>query len=256
MNDLVSIITPAHNSARYIGECIQSVLAQSYTAWEMLIIDDGSTDGTRDIVKRYADKRIKYYRNEQQQGAALSRNAMLREAQGRWIAFLDSDDKWESHKLEHQIDFMERGGYAFSYTCYREIDESSAELGNMVGGPKRISRQGMMRFCWPGCLTVMYDATKVGLIQIADIAKNNDYAMWLQAIKKADCHLLPESTAYYRRHSGSISSHSYLTMTMWHYRLFRDAMQMSAPYSVFCTLRNLIFGMLKKIVYVKHYTVR
>ena len=257
-NDLVSIIMPSYNCGKYVEQTIRSVQAQTYTNWEIIFMDDCSTDDTIRRVSELQEKdsRIHLFQNSCNSGAAVSRNNALRESKGRWIAFLDSDDQWEPTKLEKQVRFMEENGYSFSYTEYQEMDSEGVLTGVVITGPKHVTKRGMYHFCWPGCLTVMYDASVVGLMQIEDIKKNNDYAMWLQVIKKADCHLLPESTAYYRRHSGSISSHSYLTMTMWHYRLFRDAMQLSAPYSVFCTLRNLIFGTLKKIVYVKHYTVR
>ena len=116
----------------------------------------------------------------------MSRNTALRHAKGRWIAFLDSDDLWGPTKLEKQIKFMEENGYAFSYTGYQEIDSDSKTTGVFVSGPKHVTKQGMYNFCWPGCLTVMYDASKIGLIQIEDIKKNNDYAMWLKVIKKCD----------------------------------------------------------------------
>jgi glycosyltransferase involved in cell wall biosynthesis len=125
--------------------------------------------------------------NEQNSGAAISRNYALREAKGRWIAFLDSDDLWEPTKLQKQIQFMTDNGYHFSYTNYSEIDEKSELNGRTVTGPKKITKTGMFNYCWPGCLTVMYDAETVGLIQIEDIKKNNDYAMWLKVCKKAKC---------------------------------------------------------------------
>ena len=110
----------------------------------------------------------------------------------------------------------------------------------------------MFAFCWPGCLTVMYDATKVGLIQIEDIKKNNDYAMWLKVCQKADCYLLPEVLAKYRRgRAGSISTHGYTTLIKWHYKLFRDAEKMNPVSSAFMTCVNLVCGFYKKLKYVK-----
>ena len=106
-------------------------------------------------------------------GEIHKRYKSLREAKGKWIAFLDSDDLWLPEKLEKQIAFMKDNGYYFSYTKYSEIDEESNLLGVTVWGPKKLGRTGMYNYCWPGCLTVMYDAEKVGLIQIEDIKKNN-----------------------------------------------------------------------------------
>ena len=146
---------------------------------------------------------------------------------------------------------MKKGEYHFSYTNYVEIDEKSALLGRKVSGPKKITKSGMYNFCWPGCLTVMYDAEKVGLVQIEDIKKNNDYAMWLKAIKKANCYLLDQELARYRKRSGSISNHSYTKLIKWHYRLYRHAEKKDPVSSFVLTLRNLFFGVIKKIIYVK-----
>ena len=167
-NDLVSIIMPSYNTGGYIKNSIESVLAQTYENWELIIVDDCSTDDTDSIVGQFSDKRIRYLKNEKNSGAAISRNYALREAKGRWIAFLDSDDLWLPEKLEKQIAFMKNNDYHFSYTRYIEIDEESKPNGKCVTGPKRITKHGMYNYCWPGCLTVMYDAKYVGLIQIEE----------------------------------------------------------------------------------------
>lgn len=253
MHDLVSIIMPSYNTAQYIADSIRSVQAQTYKNWELLIVDDCSSDNSDDVVAPFlSDARIRYLKNEVNSGAAVSRNYALREAKGRWIAFLDSDDLWQPEKLERQILFMEKENCHFSYTYYQEIDEASQPLGVTVQGPRHITKAGMLRFCWPGCLTVMYDAQEIGLLQIPDIRKNNDYAMWLYVIDKADCYLLPEILASYRRRSGSISNQSYVKLIKWHYRLFRQVRKESACLSIVHTAGNLVFGVYKKIRYVKH----
>lgn len=252
MSDLVSVIMPSWNCGRFIAESICSIQAQTYHNWEIIVVDDCSTDNTESVVKSFNDSRIYYLKNEKNSGAAISRNRALREARGRWIAFLDSDDLWESTKLERQIRFMKENGYKFSYTYYKEMDADGNDTGVMVLGPRRITKVGMFAFCWPGCLTVMYDAEAVGLIQIEDIKKNNDYAMWLKVCQKADCYLLPEVLAKYRRgRSGSVSSHCISTMIKWHYKLFRDAEKMNPISSLWHTGVNLVCGFYKKIKYVK-----
>lgn len=250
MADLVSIIMPSYNTAKFIEETIDSVLAQTYTNWELIIVDDCSTDNTDEVVAKYTDSRIRYLKNEKNSGAAVSRNRALREATGRWIAFLDSDDLWTADKLEKQIRFMEENGHSYSYTNYVEIGEDSAPLGVKVTGPKRITKAGMFAYCWPGCLTVMYDANVVGLVQIEDIKKNNDYAMWLKAICKADCWLLNEDLGFYRKRAGSISRHSYSKLIQWHYKLFHEANGYGKVASAVLTCGNLGFGVIKKLFYV------
>ncbi len=254
MNDLVSVIMPSYNTAEYIADSINSVLNQTYTNWELIIIDDCSSDNTDEIVSQFDDKRIRYLKNDRNSGAAVSRNRALREAKGKWIAFLDSDDLWTPDKLEKQIRFMEENSYAFSYTNYIEIDSAGNETGVKVTGPKHITKHGMYNYCWLGCLTVMYDAEKIGLIQIADIKKNNDYAMWLKVCKKEDCYLLNETLAMYRRgRKGSISTHGYAELLKWHYRLYRIADNKGQIVSLCNTLRNVVFGVYKKKRCIKNY---
>lgn len=249
---LVSIIMPSYNTAPFIKDTIQSILAQTYTNWELLIVDDCSTDNTDEVLSIIADERIRYYKNDTNSGAAVSRNKALREARGQWIAFLDSDDLWTSDKLEKQLEFMTENGYSFSYTNYEEIDIDGNKTGVNVTGPKKISKTGMFNYCWPGCLTVMYDANKIGLIQIHDIKKNNDYAMWLKVCKKANCYLLNECLGKYRKgRVGSVSTHSIKTMIGWHYKLYREAENMNRVESLINTARNLVFGFHKKKKYVK-----
>ena len=252
--DLVSIIMPSYNCGRFVEETIRSVQAQTYENWEIIFVDDCSTDETMATVMalKGGDERIHVYQNPINSGAAVSRNLALREAKGRWIAFLDSDDLWEPEKLEKQVRFMEENGYKFSYTEYQEMDAGGNLTGVTISGPKHVTKRGMYHFCWPGCLTVMYDAQAVGLIQIEDIKKNNDYAMWLKVCKKANCYLLPEVLAKYRRgRAGSVSTHGITTMIGWHYKLWHETEKRNAVASLWLTGVNLVFGFYKKLKYVK-----
>lgn len=253
MGELVSIIMPSYNTAKYIAESIQSVLDQTYKNWELIIVDDFSTDNTDEIVRPFlVDERIHYLKNELNSGAAVSRNRALREAKGRWIAFLDSDDLWMPEKLEKQISFMETNDYSFSYTEYEEIDVNGNKTGVYVTGPKKITKAGMFNYCWPGCLTVMYDKEVIGLIQIVDIKKNNDYAMWLKACRKANCYLLDEELSKYRRgRADSISTQSIRNLIGWHFKLYREVEKNNVIVSFFNTWRNLVFGLYKNMKYVK-----
>lgn len=251
--ELVSIIMPTYNCGRFIAESIRSVLSQTYSNWKLIIVDDCSTDDTEKIVRSFDDPRIYYLRNKQNSGAALTRNKALRTARGRYIAFLDSDDLWHPDKLERQIAFMEKNNYAFTYHEYTEIDEASKPLGMHVSGKSHIRVFDMYACCWPGCLTVMYDAKIIGLIQIPNIRKNNDSAMWLQAIQKADCYLLPENLAQYRRRTGSITPTSVWKKIGWHYILFRQGAQMNSIRSAFWMVMNILGNGYKKIKYVKRY---
>lgn len=254
MEELVSIIMPSYNCGQFIEESIKSVQRQTYRNWELIFIDDCSVDNTTSIVQRMSlsDRRIKLLKNVTNSGAAVSRNNGLKETEGRWVAFLDSDDLWEPTKLEKQVRFMEENGYAFSYTEYQEMDAQGNLTGVIISGPNHVTKKGMYHFCWPGCLTVMYDSKKIGLIQIEDIKKNNDYAMWLKVCKKADCYLLPEVLAKYRRgRAGSVSTHGIATMIGWHYKLWHEAEKRNALASLWLTGVNLVCGFYKKLNYVK-----
>lgn len=250
---LVSIITPSWACAGFIGETIRSVQAQTYQNWELLVQDDCSTDDTRQIVEAFArtDARIKYACNAANAGAAVTRNNALRRAAGRWVAFLDSDDLWLPQKLELQLAFMVTNGYSFSYHEYTEISEDGKPLGVLVSGKQHVSKFDMFACCWPGCLTVMYDSEKTGLVQIKDLRKNNDFAIWLKVIKKCPCHLLKENLACYRRRSGSITPKSLWKRLAAHYPLFRVAEEMSPVRSLFWTGMNLFGNGFKKLFFVK-----
>lgn len=248
----VSIITPTYNCARFIEETIKSVQAQTFTDWEMIISDDCSTDNTKEVIAPYlaSDSRIKYICNDKNSGAAITRNNALRIASGRWIAFLDSDDLWLPEKLEMQISFMETNDYAFTYHEYSEISEDGEDLGVTVSGIKRVGKFGMYACCWPGCLSVMYDQKKIGVIQINDIRKNNDTAMWLKVIQKSNCYLLKETLAKYRRRKGSITPPSIKDRILWHYRLFRDAEEMNKVSAFIWMIINIVGNSYKKVFYI------
>jgi len=254
--DLVSIIMPTYKCGRFIKKSIESVLAQTYQNWELIIVDDCSGDGTIKIVQELMqlENRISLYQNPSNSGAAVTRNTALRNAHGRWIAFLDSDDLWEPTKLEKQIKFMEEKKYAFSYHEYIEIDEQDEELGVYVSGKEHVGKFDMYACCWPGCLSVMYDASKIGLIQINDIKKNNDTAMWLKVIRKADCYLLKECIGKYRRRANSITPKPIWKRIWAHYPLFREAEEMNPIVATFWVIMNVFGNAYKKFRYVKKYT--
>lgn len=255
-NSLVSIIMPTYKCGHFIEESIRSVQAQTYHNWELIIVDDCSGDDTISLVSELKDNdsRIKLFQNYKNSGAAVSRNTALKNAKGRWVAFLDSDDLWEPTKLEKQIKFMEENGYAFSYHEYIEIDEQDRELGVHVNGKPHVGKFDMYACCWPGCLSVMYDASKIGLVQINDVKKNNDTALWLKVIRKADCYFLPECLGKYRRRANSITPKP-LWQRIWaHYPLFRVAEEMNPISATFWVIMNMFGNAYKKFRYVKKYT--
>ena len=245
---LVSIIMPAYNSEKYIKDSIESVFKQTYSNWELIVVDDCSTDKTIEVIKSFNDSRIKLFVNETNSGAAISRNKALRGATGKWIAFLDSDDIWLPTKLEEQLQFMVRNNYSFTYTDYRICDDGRL-TSTVITAPKKVSFKKLKKYCYFATLTVVYDVEKIGVIQIGNIKKNNDYAMWLKALKNADAYRLPKCLAIYNRHSGSISSGSKIKLIKWHYRLFKLECGYSGFVSFFLTIGNLWHGFWKKALF-------
>ena len=248
---LVSIIMPSWNTGKFIADSINSVIHQTYQNWELLIVDDCSTDNTDDIVSSFSDQRIKYIKNEKNLGAALTRNRAMREAHGEWIAFLDSDDLWEPLKLEKQIGFMLENGIVFSYHEYAKIDENSKPLNIFVSGPQIVDKRRIYRYDYIGQLTMMYSAKHFGLIQIKDIKKNNDYAIRLQLFKKdgTQCFLIRENLASYRVRKSSISHDKIIKKLRSHYDLFHICDEKPPITALWFAFQNMWFGVLKKIHY-------
>lgn len=220
---LVSIITPSYNSSKFIDNMVQSILSQTYTHWELLITDDASTDDTLSVISEYArkDSRIKIFSLKENCGAGVARNNSIKEANGRFIAFCDSDDTWLPHKLERQLSFMVENHYELTYTSYRIINESGIIEGN-VNCLKHLSYWTLLRDNGIGCLTGMYDAQRFGKIYMPNIRKRQDWALWLSVIKQTKrAYGLQEVLATYQKRSTSISSNK-IKLLRYNYKVYRD----------------------------------
>ncbi|MGP4079006.1 glycosyltransferase family 2 protein [Pseudalkalibacillus sp. R45] len=207
--ELVSVITAAYNCAKFIKSTIQSVQAQTYENWEMIIVDDCSKDNTAEVILAEAenDPRIKYIKLEKNSGAAVARNTAINEAKGKFIAFLDSDDQWVPHKLERQISYMKENDYAFTFTGYRIIDEEGEPTDQVVQIPKEIDYEGLLKNTIIGCLTVVVNKEKTGHFQMPNIRTRQDFALWLLILKRGfKAYGIQEELALYRKVKGSISS--------------------------------------------------
>lgn len=204
---LISVITPVYNSESYIEDTIKSVLAQTYTNWEMLIVDDCSKDNTAQVVKSFNDSRIKYIRLDVNSGAAVARNKAIAKANGEFIAFLDADDMWKPEKLERQINFMQTHGYSFTFTGYEILKESENKV---IEVPSSLNYIQYMKNTVIGMLTVMIDRRKLPNIEIVNIKKDHDSMTWAKLLREGNiAHGLNESLAYYRKVDGSISNNKF-----------------------------------------------
>lgn len=233
--DLVSIITPTYNCGPFIAETIASAQAQTYTNWEMIIVDDCSTDNTKAIVDEIAEKdpRVKYYCLEENSGAAVARTRAMALAEGEYMAFLDSDDLWLPEKLEMQIAFMRDNGYAFSCTAYEQIDEDSNPLGRVIKTVKKTDYNRLLLDCPVGNSSVMYSVEQMGKFEVPNIRKRNDDALWLQMLKKEKyIYGMPTVLMRYRIRRNSISSNK-LKVVKYHWILYREIEHLNVFRSAF-----------------------
>lgn len=248
MKNLVSIITPSYKSERFISETLESVLAQTYQNWEIIIVDDVSPDNSNKIIEDYCkkDKRIKFIRLEKNSGPAVARNKAIEEAKGRYIAFLDADDLWKPEKLEKQIKFMQEKDCALSYSAYETMSEEGILQNKCINPPLKISYKDLLKSNYIGCLTAIYDSQKVGKVYMPNIIKRQDYGLWLKILKKTDfAYAVNESLAIYRIMSNSVSSNKY-KLLKYNYLLFKEHEGFSSLKSFYCLIWNILFKLLKK----------
>ena len=231
----VSIITPSYNCGRYIAETIESVLAQTHTNWEMIIVDDCSTDNTCDVVAKYAsaDARIIYHLLDENSGAAVARTKAMEMASGDFMAFLDSDDLWTPEKLETQLEFMHVNGYNFTATAYRKMNEDGTEIHRTMTPPEKTDYNRLLLDCPVGNSTIMYNVKSMGKFSVPNILKRNDDALWLKMLKtERYIYGMPSVMMSYRVRSNSISSNK-LALVKYHWILYRDIEKISLVYAAY-----------------------
>lgn len=218
-----------YNSGRFIREAINSVLAQTYTDWELLVIDDGSTDNSVDIVREYADKdqRIRLLFNDRHIGIpSAPRNEGVRNAKGRFIAFLDSDDIWHPQKLENQLPLFKKNDVVIVYSNYEKINEQGVKTKRIVTMPQLATYKTLLYDCVIGNLTGIYDISKVGKVAFKDVHQE-DYVMWLNILKKGGIALNTNTVeGEYRVVSNSLSSNKIKTLG-WHWAVYRKLEHLS-----------------------------
>jgi len=249
MNDLISIITPYYNSSSFIDECVNSVLLQSYSNWELLIVDDCSDDNSKELLLNLdkKDERINVIFLDANIGAANARNIAIRKAKGKYIAFLDSDDSWHPQKLDKQISFMLQNDIAFSYTSYQSISENGLNIIGIINAPCKMNYNDYLKNTIIGCLTVIIDREKIGDFEMPDIRSSHDMALWLLIMKRGfDAHGLNENLANYRIVLASNTSSKWdAAKDVW--RVYRHLEKLSFVYSIWCFLNYAFNAILKRI---------
>ena len=232
---LVSVITPTYNCAKFIGETIESVQKQTYQQWEMIIVDDCSTDNTKEIVDKYIkeDSRIKYFCLKNNSGAAVARTKAMELANGEYMAFLDSDDIWTEEKLKKQLAFMKKYDVAFSCTAYEQIDENGKLLNKIIKTVPKADYNRVLLDCPVGNSTVMYNVEKMGKFEVPNIRKRNDDALWLRMLKKEKyIYGMKSVLMKYRIRQNSISSNKFKVIK-YHWILYRNIEHLSIVRSIF-----------------------
>ena len=245
-NQLVSIIMPSYNTAHLIKESIDSVLNQTYTNFELIIIDDCSTDNTDEVVAEYKDERIVYLKNEGHSGAAVSRNLGLKEAKGKWVAFLDSDDLWEKDKLSKQIQFMVEQNSTFSFTSYYVLNGNQVRVTEFAPKKDVYGYHDILKHCYIGCSTVIYDCEKLGKVYMpVDADKREDFACWLKILRdgeKARC--FHQSLTTYRLRNNSISSNK-IKLIRYQWNVYRRLEKISVIKSLYYMCHWAVLGVMK-----------
>lgn len=246
MSIIVSIIMPSFNSEATIGRSIKSVVSQTFNNWELIIIDDCSKDLSHEVIKAHVkqDSRIKFINFEQNSGAAVARNVGIKNASGRFIAFLDSDDTWHPKKLEQQVMFMLKHEYAFTYTKYHQVNENGDRIGELYC-PLRVNYRKLLNTCVIGCLTAMYDTHKLGKVYFPLNSTREDFALWLKILKEIDyAYCLSEDLASYTVRFNSSSANKFKAAKgNWH--LYRKVEGLSIIVSSYYFLNYAIRGIIR-----------
>lgn len=251
-NNLVSIIMPAYNSADYIAESINSVINQLYKNWELLIVDDGSTDRTCQIVENYIEKdsRIILLHNKSVvHGAASARNCAIKMARGRYIAYLDSDDLWLENKITEQLKFMKEKECAFSCVSYEVIDEQGNFKGKTVHMLDKVNVNGFLRMNLLQTVGIMIDLMYVNktLIYMPEYPKTEDAASWIKIMGSGyDCYGIYNVLAQYRRRKKSLSSNKFSSFK-WMWNLYRKEAGCSVIWSAYYFIRYAKLAIWKRI---------
>jgi glycosyltransferase involved in cell wall biosynthesis len=253
MSELVSIITPTFNAEKYIRATLQSVLNQSYQNWEMILVDDGSTDKTVKIIEDFAgkDNRIKLFKLTKNSGNGFARNVALEKAAGKYIAYLDADDLWFPMKLEKQIQFLKANNLPFTFSFYDCIDEDGNSLNRRVEAPLNLTYSQLFFCNYIGNLTAIYDAEYFGKIIIEATQKRQDWRLWLTILKQIkETKPVPEPLAFYRIRKDSISS-SKFKLIKHNFGVYRDFHGFNFVHSVLLMIRFLFTQLIIKPKYIK-----
>lgn len=247
MEGLVSIITPTYNSEAYIAQTILSVQNQTYQNWELIIVDDGSTDGTVAIISEIAqsDQRISFIRLPQNGGPAKARNAGIEQAQGKYMTFLDADDIWFPEFIEKSIQIIQKTETHFVFSSYKRANESLEFVYSDFIVPEKVTYIDILKTNSISCLTAFIDIEVLGKKEMPDIFKRQDMGLWLQYLKEIPFAFgIQEPLAIYRIRENSLSRNkSKLLKYQWQF--YREVEHLSVAASCYYMIHWMYRGFLK-----------
>lgn len=233
--DKVSIIIPIYNAENFLEDTINSVKNQTYKNWELILVNDKSTDNSKKIAKKYLNKNIKWIDLEENSGAAIARNKGISAATGDYLCFLDADDFWDEDKLEKQVKFMEKNNYDFTFTSYQFVDEKGAKNGKKVIVPIKINYKEALKNTTISTSTVMFNMKKLSKedIYMPNLRRGQDTATWWKVLKKIDyAYGLKDVFSYYRRTKGTLSSNKIIALKRT-WNLYRNVEKLSVLKSLY-----------------------
>jgi glycosyltransferase involved in cell wall biosynthesis len=211
-NNKVSVITPVYNLQEYIGACIESVLDQTYSNFELIIVDDASTDNSVKIIEEYSEKdaRITFIRMSSNSGPAVTRNTGIKASTGRFLTFLDGDDIWLPHMIEKSMNTMREKKCGFVFASYKRLDENLKPLLSDYIVPSKVTYKDILKSNSISCLTAFIDVQKLGKKCMPLIRKRQDMGLWLAYLKEIDYAVgIKEPLAIYRIRKGSLSRNKF-----------------------------------------------
>ena len=216
MKNLISIVVPVYNASRFLDETIKTVREQTIDNWELIFVDDCSTDNSDEIIKQYMkiDKKIKYFKQDQNGGPALARNRGIDEAKGNFLCFLDADDMWDKDKLEKQLNFMLEKEVAFSYTSYEFATFDGIPTGKKVKAKEILTYKEVLKNNIISTITVMFNLNLIDkeLIKMPNLKYVEDTATWFKILRNGfKAYGLSDVYSYYRRTSNTESSNKFKT---------------------------------------------
>lgn len=242
---LVSIVVPNYNGEKFLKECIDSVLSQTYNNWELIICDDNSVDNSLDIINSYNDSRIiSPIVLKENQGAAIARNKAIECVKGSYIAFLDNDDYWAPTKLEEQLKFMINNNYLFTYTDYIQFSGDKRKLVRCID---HVTKRKLLKNNYILTSSVIYYAEKLGKIYMANIRKRQDWSLFINIIEKSqNAYNYSKGLTYYRKHDNSISANK-LDLLKYNFYFYHKVLEYDKFISYLLMTRFIFYYMLKKI---------